>query len=131
MLGIGYLASRAGRWVVPLLVLAVVGIASGPAAARDRSMDDLLGRWCGGPGVDLQYVFTRDRLSVTGRNGRGRPNIYRIKRVEASPDWINVIWSDGGNTVFWKFSDDGQTMYKHRNETGDMGPEQEFHRCSR
>lgn len=115
-----------------LSVLAVVGAiaaAGGPAAAADRSMDDLVGHWCGGPGVDLEYVFARDRLSVTGRHGQGRPNVYRIKRVEASPDWINIIWSDGGNTVYWKFSDDGQTMEKHFNETGDKGPEQKFHRC--
>ncbi|HLH92409.1 MAG TPA: hypothetical protein VKX28_28605 [Xanthobacteraceae bacterium] len=122
-------AKRARFWVLPLAVVGAIAAACGPAAAADRSMDDLIGHWCGGPGVDLEYVFASDRLSVTARGGRGRPNVLHIARVEASPDWINIIWSGGGNTVYWKFSSDGRTMYKHANETGDMGPEQEFHRC--
>lgn len=122
------LARHARFCILSLAVVGALAAASGPAAAADRSMDDLVGQWCGGPGVDLEYVFARDRLRVARRDGSG-PHMYRIKSVEATPDWINIIWSDGGNTVYWKFSSDGRTMYKHANETGDRGPEQEFHRC--
>jgi uncharacterized caspase-like protein len=110
-------------------VVAPPGIAGGPAVARNRSMDDLVGSWCS---VERDYVFARDKLIVHNHGQTSPGSVYRIARVEASPDWINIIWEPPyTNTVYWKFSSDGQIMYKHANETGDLGAEEKFHRCSR
>ncbi len=104
--------------------LAILALVVTPTAAADLSIKSLLGRWCGST---KDYTFTRTRLTVTMHGGG--TGIYEIAKVEASPEWINVFWKGKGNTVFWKFSADRRQMFQHANETGDMGPEREFHRC--
>ncbi len=107
-----------------LATIAVIALAATPTAAANLSIKDLVGRWCS---AAKDYTFTRTRLTVTMHGGG--TGIYEIARVEASPQWLNVTWRKGGNTVFFKFSADRRQMFQHANETGDMGPEREFHRC--
>ena len=114
---------------IVLLTFAMLAIAPCAIAAEDLSIDTLLGRWCG-PTAD--YTFSRTKLNVElhdrGRSLKHGP-VLTIQKVETGDGWINLEWKNAGNTVFWKFSDDGQEMFQHANETGDHGPEMKFHRC--
>ena len=114
-----------------LLAFAMLAIASSAAGAKDKdlSIDTLLGRWCG-PTAD--YTFSRTELRVSLHNKQRTLThgpVLVIQEVEPGDGWINVKWKNAGNTVFWKFSDDGKQMYQHANESGDHGPEMRFHRC--
>lgn len=107
----------------------MLAIASNAIAAEDLSIDSLLGRWCG-PTAD--YTFSRTELNVELHNKNRHLThgpVLVIQKVETGDGWINVKWKNAGNTVFWKFSNDGRQMFQHANESGDHGPEMKFHRC--
>ena len=107
----------------------MLAIAPSAIAAEDLSINTLLGRWCG-PTAD--YTFSRTELRVALHNKNRTLThgpVLVIQDVETGDGWINVKWKNAGNTVFWKFSDDGKQMFQHANESGDHGPEQRFHRC--
>jgi hypothetical protein len=112
-----------------LLAFAMLAMAPHAAAAKDLSIENLLGRWCG-PTAD--YTFSRTELRVVPHNKQRTLThgpVLVIDDVEVGDGWINVKWKNAGNTVFWKFSNDGRQMYQHANEEGDHGPQMKFHRC--
>ena len=111
--------------MIGLALWAVSVSASTPAAARDLTIEDILGRWCGDT---TNYQFARDRLTVTFHNGSPR-RVLTIERVEGSPDWLDVHWENAGNTVFTDFSDDKRVMHQAANTSGDNGPRRRFRRC--
>ena len=112
------------RIVFGLMISAL--LASTPATAQDLKIDDLVGRWCG---ESSNYIFTRSALTVKFFDGR-RDVVWKIDRVETSPDWINVIWKPPrGNTVFTEFSKDRNSMAQAQNTSGDMGPRRPYRRC--
>jgi hypothetical protein len=111
-----------------LLSLGVVLLITHSATARDITMDNLLGHWCG---TRSNYTFTTTRLTVDLHGGGALPHgsVLEIEKVEIGDGWINIKWKNDGNTVFWKFSNDGREMYQRANDSGDMGPERRYHRC--
>jgi hypothetical protein len=112
------------RRILSRAVLVATMLSAMSSAAADRSIVDLLGHWCG----DISnYDFTRSKLTVTFHDGTAK-RVWNIERVVGDPDWLDVHWANG-NTVFHRFSKDGEQMFQAANTKGDMGPEREFHRC--
>jgi hypothetical protein len=111
--------------MIALALWAISVSASTPAAARDLTIEDLLGRWCGDT---TNYRFSRDRLTVSFHNG-GNSRVLEIERVDGTEEWIDVHWIGAGNTVFTDFSDDKRVMYQAANTSGDNGPRRRFRRC--
>ena len=107
-----------------LVALALVAMAASAQAAK-LNEDDILGKWCG---ETTNYVFTRDRLTVTWHDNNNR-RVLRIRKMEFSEDWVDITWTDGGNTVFGEFSADGRRMAQQANTHGDRGPHRAFRRC--
>ena len=106
------------------VAIAILAPISGKAE-KALSVDSLMGRWCG----DISaYTFTPQQLTVTFFNGNPQ-RILRIKTINVSTNWIEVIWDprDGVNTVFEEFTGNG--MVQKANTGGDKGPRRIFHHC--
>lgn len=112
-----------------LLAFAMLAIASKAVAARDLSIESLVGRWCGSA---VDYTFSRTELRVVLHDKQRTLThgpVLEIQNVKTGDGWIEIKWKGAGNTVFWKFSDDGRQMFQKANDAGDHGPERKFHRC--
>lgn len=121
---------RACRKFAGLAVVVATLTCAVPAKTQDLvkvqiGADDLMGKWCG----DISnYVFTRQRLVVTWHDRDDR-RVMAIKKIVEGGSWLDVHWSEGGNTVFKDFSDDRNVMFQAANTSGDMGPRRRFRRC--
>ncbi len=107
-----------------LVGLALVAMVTGAQAAK-LNEDDIFGKWCG---QTTNYVFTRNSLTVTWHNSSDR-RVLRIRKYDFSDQWIDVVYDDGGNTIFGEFSADGRRMAQQPNTHGDKGPRRSFRRC--
>jgi hypothetical protein len=103
--------------------------------AAELSVDDLLGKWCG-PTID--YVFTRERLTVLPHDGSA-PRVLPIRKfaLNSGEGSIKVYWDikrrdlveEDISTVFYEFDPDHHNMAQQANTTGDKGARRAFHRC--
>jgi hypothetical protein len=113
------------RVAIGITALAFAALLTAPASAAKLSANDLMGRWCGST---TDYYFVARSLTVTW-HADGARRVVPIRQIVAHPDYLDVQWATGGNTVFWRFSDDKTQMEQAANTGGDMGPAYRFHRC--
>lgn len=106
-----------------VLMVAITGTHG--AQARDLAYSDIAGTWCGDT---TNYRFTRNNLKVTFHSDKSN-RVLKIRKYEFGESWINVIYKDGGNTVFAEFDRDGRTMAQQPNTGGDKGPRRPYRRC--
>jgi hypothetical protein len=96
--------------------------------ARDASIDDIVGRWCG---RQLIYTFSRTDMMVTFL-GKPRPPGYPprwfINKMKAYRNWITVFWKAPGFSTTYELSGDKRTLVRVPQTEVDMGPHV-FHRC--
>lgn len=100
------------------------------AAARDITIGDIVGRWCGD---QLIYTFSRTDMVVTplGNKDLKHPPHWLIDKVGTNGNRILVYWKparDGNNTGF-ELSGDKRTLVQQPQTEGDKGPRRVFHRC--
>ena len=100
-------------------------IAGASAQIYDLTYANILGGWCGDT---TDYMFTRSALTVTFHSD-GSTRVLKVKNYEFSPTRINVIWLDGGNTIFGDYNRSRRSMAQLPNSEGDKGPRRPFHRC--
>jgi len=105
--------------------MAIVLAAMSPAQADKLTLNDILGEWCG---EVWNLTFAREQLTITYRDAR-LPQVQKIRRYVFAEEWVNVIYRQGGNSVFAEFSADGRTMAEQPATLGGTTPRREFRRC--
>lgn len=113
-----------------VLGVAVAALLSHAAAARDITIGDIVGRWCGD---QINYTFSRTDMIVTplGNRNLTHPPHWVIDKVEANGNRIVVFWKpvrDGNSTAF-ELSGNKRTLVQQPQSEGDKGPRRVFHRC--
>ena len=100
------------------------------AAARDITVNDLVGRWCGNP---VNYTFSRTDMIVTplGNWKLNHAPHWVINKAEAQGNRIKVFWEPAADhmTTTFELSRDKRTLTQPSQSTGDKGPQRVFHRC--
>jgi hypothetical protein len=120
--------TRAAANVVVGAILAAL-TAQG-ATARDISIGDIIGRWCGD---QLIYTFSRTDMVVTALDKRDlkHPPHWLIDKVEPAGNRIVVYWKPvrEGNSTGFELSGNKRTLIQQPQTEGDKGPRRVFHRC--
>lgn len=116
--------------VKTMLGAAMVALMSHVAAARDITIGDIVGRWCGD---QLIYTFSRTDMIVTplGNRSLKHPPHWLIDKVEPGGNRIVVYWkpADAGNSTAFELSGNKRTLVQQPQSEGDKGPRRVFHRC--
>ena len=110
------------------LGVAMVALTSHTAAARDITIGDIVGRWCGDR---LTYTFSRTDMIVTTNKEITHPPHWLIDKVEADGNLIVVHWKPArdGNSTGFELSGNKRTLVQQPQTEGDKGPRRVFHRC--
>ncbi len=113
-----------------LLGLGIAALMSQAVAARDVTIGDLVGRWCGDK---TNYTFSRTDMIVTplGSSQLTHPPHWDIDKVEAKDNQIQVFWKPAkpGNSTAFELSGNRRTLTQLPQTEGDKGPRRVFHRC--
>jgi hypothetical protein len=113
-----------------LLGLGTAALMSQAAMARDVTIGDLVGRWCGDK---TNYTFSRTDMTVTplGSSQLTHPPHWQIDKVEAKDKQIQVFWKPArpGNSTAFELSSDKRTLIQLPQTEGDKGPRRVFHHC--
>ena len=108
----------------------VAALMSQAAAARDITIGDIVGRWCGDK---LNYTFSRTDMVVKVLDNRDlkHPPHWFIDKVEADGNRITVFWKPAGpgNSTGFALSGNKRTLTQQSQSEGDKGPRRVFHRC--
>jgi hypothetical protein len=113
-----------------VLGVAMAVLMSHAAAARDITIADIVGRWCGDR---INYTFSRTDMIVTvldNRDLKHQPH-WGIDKVEATGNRIEVFWKPAkpGNSTAFELSGNKRTLVQQPQSEGDKGPRRVFHRC--
>ena len=119
---------RKSTWAC--LLVASAGLFASPSIARDVSLDDLAGRWCG---ESSDYTFSKTQLAVvlhTGQKPRHGP-VLKIAGVEAKNAHIKLRWKPEkpGNSTEFELSANHKQLVQLPQTRGDNGPRRIFRRC--
>lgn len=113
-----------------LLGVGIAALVSQAAAARDVTVGDLVGRWCGDK---TNYTFSRTDMVVTplGNSQLTHPPHWAIDKVEANGSQIQVFWKPArpGNSTAFELGGNRRTLIQLPQTQGDKGPRRIFHRC--
>lgn len=113
-----------------LLGVGLVALMSQAAAARDVTIADIVGRWCGDK---TNYTFSRTDMIVTplGNSNLTHPPHWNIDKVETKGNQIQVFWKPAkpGNSTAFELSGDRRTLIQLPQTQGDKGPRRVFHHC--
>lgn len=113
-----------------VLGVAMAALMSQAVAARDMTIGDIVGRWCGDR---LNYTFSRTDMIVTVLDKRDlkHPPHWLIDKVEAAGNRITVFWKPAraGNSTGFELSGNKRTLTQQPQSEGDKGPRRVFHRC--
>jgi hypothetical protein len=113
-----------------VLGVAMATLVSHVAAARNITIGDIVGRWCGDK---LTYTFSRTDMIVTVLDNRDlkHPPHWLIDKVEADGNRITVFWKPArpGNSTGFELSGNKRTLTQQPQSEGDKGPRRMFHRC--
>ncbi|SRR5579883_2976368 len=116
-------------WKVGFAALLALQV-SASAEARNLTIEDLLGRWCGDV---TNYTFTYTQLNVVRLDGQGLKHgpVLLIAKVEGTPTQIDVHWTPvkPGNFTRFQFSPDKRQLIQVAQTEGDKGPRRVFNRC--
>jgi len=106
----------------------VAALVSHAAAARDITIGDIVGRWCGD---QLSYTFSRTDMIVTTNKELKHPPHWLIDKVEPNGNQIVVFWKPArpGNSTGFELSGNKRTLVQQPQSEGDKGPRRVFHRC--
>jgi hypothetical protein len=98
--------------------------------ARDVTIGDIVGRWCG---EHSNYTFSRTDMVVTpvGNWQLSHAPHWVIDKVAAAGRRIEVFWKPAraGNSTAFELSGDRRTLTQESQTEGDKGPRRIFHRC--
>jgi len=112
------------------LGVAMAMLISHAAAARDISIGDIVGRWCGDRS---NYTFSRSDMIVTPKGGAKltHPPHWLIDKVESDGNRIEVFWKPArpGNSTAFELSGNKRDLVQQPQSEGDKGPRRAFHRC--
>jgi len=122
---------RRGRSITTtLLGMGIAALMSQAAAARNITIGDIVGRWCGD---HSNYTFSRTDMVVTpvGSWQLTHAPHWVIDKVEANGNQIEVFWrpARAGNSTAFELSGDKRTLIQQPQTAGDKGPRRVFHRC--
>jgi hypothetical protein len=113
-----------------VLGVAMAALISHAAAARDISIGDIVGRWCGD---QSNYTFSRTDMIVTAKGDTTltHPPHWFIDKVEATGNRIEVFWKPArpGNSTAFELAGNKRTLVQLPQSEGDKGPRRVFHRC--
>ena len=113
-----------------VLGVAMVTLVSHEAAARNITIGDIVGRWCGDK---LTYTFSRTDMIVRVLDNRDlkHPPHWLIDKVEADGNRITMFWKPAGpaNSTGFELSGNKRTLIQQPQSEGDKGPRRVFHRC--
>ncbi len=113
-----------------LLGVGIAALMSQAAAARDITIGDIVGRWCG---EQSNYTFSRTDMVVTPRGNVKLTHAphWVIDKVEANGNHIQVFWTPArpGNSTAFELGGDRRTLIQQPQTAGDKGPRRVFHRC--
>jgi hypothetical protein len=120
-----------GRSITTMLLgMGIAALMSQAAAARDITIGDIVGRWCGD---QSNYTFSRTDMMVTpvGANRLTHPPHWLIDKVEANGNRIEVFWKPArpGNSTDFELGGDRRSLIQQPQTEGDKGPRRVFHRC--
>jgi hypothetical protein len=113
-----------------LLGVGLAALISQAAAAKDITIGDIVGRWCG---EHSNYTFSRTDMVVTpvGNWQLTHAPHWVIDKVETTGNQIEVFWKPAraGNSTAFELSGDRRTLVQQPQTEGDKGPRRAFHRC--
>jgi hypothetical protein len=113
-----------------LLGVGIAALVSQAAAARDITIGDIVGRWCG---EHSNYTFSRTDMVVTplGDWTLTHAPHWVIDKVQANGNQIEVFWKPArpGNSTAFELAGNRRTLTQQPQTEGDKGPRRIFHRC--
>jgi hypothetical protein len=113
-----------------VLGVAMAALMSHAVAARNITIGDIVGRWCG---EQSNYTFSRTDMTVTavGSTRLTHPPHWLIDKVEANGNRIEVFWKPArpGNSTAFELTGNKRTLIQQPQTEGDKGPRRVFHRC--
>jgi hypothetical protein len=121
---------RCGIIAKALLGLGCAVLIAHSATARDITINDIIGRWCGDT---TNYTFSPSDMIVTpvGNTNLKHPPRWVIDKVGSDGNKITVFWkpADPSNSTVFVLDAADRTLIQQPEKVGDKGPRRVFHRC--